>query len=126
VGDNSFFNPKNLFMVTITGYALRQTQEGKSFVSLELTGEVEMIQSSNTGRFYATARKCSISSSFTEEVAKTLVGKAIRGKIERVECEPYEFTVKATGEVILLAHTYQYSPEEQVVPQPAATSVVAM
>ena len=113
-------------MVTITGYTIRQTQEGKSFISLELTGDLEMIQSSNTGRFYATAKKCSISSSFTEEVAKTLIGKTIRGRIDRVECEPYEYAVKNTGEVILLAHTYQYSPEEQAVPQPATVALATM
>jgi hypothetical protein len=126
VGETSFYNPNFLFMVTITGYALRQTQEGKSFISLELTGELEMIQSSSTGRFYATAKKCSISSSFTEEVAQTLIGKTIRGRIDRVECEPYEYAVKATGEVILLAHTYQYSPEEQAVRQLSATALVTV
>jgi hypothetical protein len=103
-------------MVTITNYVVRENSEGKSFVSLELQGEVEMIQSATTGRFYATARRCSMPSTFTEEVAKTLVGKQIRGRIDRVQCEPYEYTVKETGEVIILMHTYAYTPEEKIEP----------
>lgn len=100
-------------MVTISNYHLRQTQEGKSFVSLELTGELEMIQSSTTGRFYATAKRCTISSTFAEDIAKTLVGKQIPGRIERVQCEVYEYTNRETGEVITLTHTYVYVPEEK-------------
>jgi hypothetical protein len=114
-------------MVTIINYSIRENGEGKSFVSLELQGEVEMIQSSATGRFYATAKRCSIPSTFTEEVAKTLVGKQIRGRIDRVQCEPYEYTVKETGEVITLTHTYGYSPEEKLEPsaQPVMEAVRA-
>jgi hypothetical protein len=100
-------------MVTISAYHVRQNQEGKSFITLELLGDVEFIQSSNTGAFYATAKKCTISSTFPEEVAKTLVGKQVKGRIERVQCEPYEYTVKETGEVVTLTHTYTYNPDER-------------
>lgn len=100
-------------MVTINAYHVRQNQEGKSFVTLELLGDVELIQSSSTGAFYATAKKCTISSTFPEEVAKTLIGKQVRGRIERVQCEPYEYTVKETGEVVTLTHTYSYNPDEK-------------
>jgi hypothetical protein len=99
-------------MVTISAYHVRQNQEGKSFITLELLGDVELIQSSNTGAFYATAKKCTISSTFPEEVAKTLVGKQLKGRIERVQCEPYEYTNRETGEVITLTHTYVYNPDE--------------
>jgi hypothetical protein len=99
-------------MVTISAYHVRQNQDGKSFITLELLGDVELIQSSNTGAFYATAKKCTISSTFPEEVAKTLIGKQLKGRIERVQCEPYEYTVKETGEVVTLTHTYSYSPDE--------------
>ncbi|MBV4357708.1 hypothetical protein [Pinibacter aurantiacus] len=99
-------------MVTITNYSVRQNSEGKSFVSLELTGDIELIQSSITGRFYATAKKCQIPSTFPEEVAKTIIGKQMPGRIERVECEPYEYTVKETGEVKLLTHSYTYVPDD--------------
>lgn len=100
-------------MVTISNYFVRQNKEGESFISLELTGDVEFIQSSLTGKFYASAKRCSISSVFTEEVAKTLIGKQLPGRIERVECEAYEYTVEKTGETLLLSHTYTYVPESQ-------------
>lgn len=100
-------------MVIIKSYRVRQNAEGKEFIALELQGDLEMIQSSQTGKFYASAKRCTISSTFTEEIAKTLVGKQIPGKIERVATEPYEYTVKETGEVISLAHTYVYVPEEK-------------
>ena len=100
-------------MVTITGYVLRQNKEGKSFVALELSGDIEMIQSSSSGRFYMTSKRCSIPSTFTEETAKLLIGKTLPGRIDRVQTEPYEYTVKETGEVITLVHTYAYVPEER-------------
>ena len=34
------------------------------------------------------------------------------GTIERVQCDPYDYTVPETGEVVALAHSYEYVPEE--------------
>ena len=45
-------------MVTISNYFVRENKEGHSFISLELTGDVELIQSSLTGKFYASAKLC--------------------------------------------------------------------
>ena len=69
-------------MVTVKAAHLRSAGE-KSFVALELTGDLELIQSQNTGRFYATTRRCFI---------------------------PSTFDIK-TGETIRMAHTYEYHPE---------------
>ena len=99
-------------MLKISGFKQRMTADGKSFVALELQGEVELIQSTETGKFYATARHCSISSTFDEEVAKTLIGKQFPGRIERVNVDEYDYTIKDTGEVIKLCHSYVYNPEE--------------
>lgn len=96
-------------MVKIIATHLREGEKGK-FVSLELMGDVELVQSMNTGKFYATAKKCFVSSTFTEEHARSLVGSTIPGSIIRVEADPYEFTVPETGEVIELSHTYSYLP----------------
>lgn len=115
-------------MVRVNAYHLRQNKEGKQFVALELQGDLEMIQGSESGRFYATAKKCSVSSTFTEEVAKSLIGKQLPGRIERVETVPYDYTVKETGEVITLTHTYVYNPEEKqqlVLEKPARVLVGA-
>jgi hypothetical protein len=59
-------------MVTVSNYALRVRKDGSTFVVLELTGGLEIIQSSNTGKHYATVRKCTIPSTFSEEVAKLM------------------------------------------------------
>lgn len=113
-------------MVIITGYVLRQNKDGKSFIALELTGDVEMIQSAATGRFYMTAKRCTVPSTFPEEVAKLMIGKTLRGRIDRVQTEAYEYTVKETGEVITLGHTYVYVPEERQPTMVAASSDAVM
>ena len=102
---------KQLIMVTVINYHVRQTRDGKDFVTLTLQGDVELVQSMETGKFYATARKCSISSTFNEQTAKTLIGSKMPGTIKRVQSDPYDFTIQDTGEVIKLAHSYEYSPE---------------
>jgi len=98
-------------MVTIINYAQRASKEGKQFVSLQLQGDVELVQSMETGRFYATVRKCSVTSTFDEATAKDLIGTKLPGSIKRSQCDPYDYTVPETGEVISLAHTYEYVPE---------------
>ena len=98
-------------MVTITNVHLRKGGNG-NFMSLELQGDVELIQSMTTGRHYATAKKCFISSTFSEEQAKTLVGSKLPGSVIKVESDPYDFTIPETGEVVQLAHSYTYAPEE--------------
>lgn len=98
-------------MVTIIN-AYKREKDGKSFMVLQIQGGVEMVQNAITGRFYATAKKCFIPCTFDEITAKSLIGSQINGFIKREECDPYQYTVQSTGEVITLAHTYTYSPEE--------------
>lgn len=98
-------------MVTILAAHLREGENG-SFVSLELQGDVEMVQSMNTGRFYATAKRCFVSSTFTEDQAKELIGKKMPGTVVRIDSEPYDFTIPETGEIIELSHTYSYLPAD--------------
>ena len=99
-------------MVKIIDYKSSTNKEGKEFVSLKLQGGVTAIQSQQTGAFYLTANTCQIASTFDEETAKTLIGNEIPGKVVRVETEPYEYTIKQTGEVIMLSHKFVYLPEE--------------
>jgi hypothetical protein len=101
-------------MVTVTDYNYRQSKEGDKphYISLELEGEIEMVQSQNSGRFYATVRRCNISSTFDELTAERMVGKQMPGSIERVPCEPYDFTVPETGEVIKIGYRWSYVPEK--------------
>lgn len=104
-------------MVTVSDYAIRQNKDGEAFVVLILQGDMELVKSSQTGNFYATAKKCTISSTFNEQVAASLIGKQLPGKITKQECEPYDFVVPETAEVIELSHKWVYVQEEANVPQ---------
>lgn len=99
-----------IIMVTIINYKKRQAEDGREFFILEVQGGIEMVQS-QTGNFYATARKSSITSTFDELTCNALMGTKIAGNIEKVECEPYQYTVKDTGDVIMLNHQYVFQPE---------------
>jgi len=103
-------------MVTIANYKLATNKEKETFVVLELQGDVTLVQSQTTGKFYATAMRANITSTFTEEVAAGLVGTQMPGQIIKQECEPYDYQIPDSDEVITLTHTYEYSPEEK--PQP--------
>lgn len=98
-------------MVKIIDYKISQSTDGKDFVSLKLQGGVEPIQSMQTGKFYLTAKTCYIPSTFDVASASALVGSSLPGQVVRVDSEPYEYTIKDTGEVISLSHRYEYQPE---------------
>jgi len=98
-------------MVTVVGYSLRTPKDSKPYVALEIEGQIEMVQSQNSGRFYATVRRCTISSTFDELTAERMVGKQMPGSIERVPCEPYDFVVQETGETVKLTYRWGYQPE---------------
>jgi len=99
-------------MVTIIDYSLRKNSQGEEFFALILQGGLEIVKSQETGRYYATAKSASMPSTFDEETCKSLIGQKLPGAVMRVECEPYEFTVRETGEVITLSHRWQYLKEE--------------
>lgn len=99
-------------MVRIVNYKQRQAEDGKEFFALEITGGIELVPSQSTGQFYATAKKAYIASTFDEETCKALVGSEMPGSIMKAECEPYEYTIRDTGEVITLNYRYVYLPEQ--------------
>ena len=103
-------------MVTVTDVVQRTNAEGDHFVALILQGDLEIIESQE-GNFYATARKCSIPSTFTEEIALEMIGKEIQGTIVKVECKPYQYEIPESGEVIELGHRWVYHPEGKSVPR---------
>jgi len=100
-------------MVTIINYKERITKDGESFFVLELQGGVQMVKSQQTGKFYLTAKRATIPSTFNEAICKTLLGNKMPGIIEKVNTEPYEYTIKETGEVIELDYRYEYQEENE-------------
>ncbi|WP_449436191.1 hypothetical protein [Pedobacter steynii] len=97
-------------MVKVTGFKKLSTKDGREFITLELTGGVTLVQSSSTGQYYATVRKCSIPSTFDEATAQQLIGSEISGEILKQETDPYEYTNKRTGEVLVLNYHWCYQP----------------
>ena len=98
-------------MVIVKDIAKRKCSDGREFVALILQGGLSLVQSRNTGNFYATVKQCSIPSTFDENSAKSFVGERIPGSVVRKSCEAYAWTNKETGEVIELAHRWVYVPE---------------
>jgi len=98
-------------MVTVVDFATRQAKDGREFNVLILQGGLSMVQSKQTGNFYATVKKCSIPATFDEVTAKTMVGERITGSVQKKSCEPYSFVVKETGEVMQLDYRWVYLPE---------------
>ena len=99
-------------MVRIINFSERTSDDGKSFFTLDVQGGIEMVKSQSTGNYYATARKSSITTTFDEATCQALIGTELPGTVEKQDCEPYEYTIKDTGEVIQLSHRFMYVPEE--------------
>ncbi|MGU3375215.1 hypothetical protein [Chryseobacterium sp. M5A1_1a] len=99
-------------MVTIINYKKREKEDGTAFYVLEVQGGIEMVMSQATNQFYATSKKASITSTFDELTCQALIGTQMQGSIIKQECEAYEYTVKDTGEVIVLHHRFVYSLQE--------------
>lgn len=103
-------------MVRIIGYKKRETEDGKEFFVLELQGGVTMEKSKTTGKFYVTANKATISSTFDEATCNALIGTELEGRVEKVPSESYEYTIRETGEVIMLSHRFEYVADERESP----------
>lgn len=100
-------------MVTIINFKERKKEDGNPFFTLEVQGGIEMVRSAATGNFYATSKKAHIPSTFDAMTCQALIGTQIPGNIEKVLCEPYNYTIKETGETITLKHKYNYVSEEK-------------
>jgi hypothetical protein len=98
-------------MVRIISYKPSKTSEGKEFFSLELQSDLELVKSLQTGRFYATAHTVLVPTTFDEQTCKSLMGRSLPGKIDKVPSKPYEYTIKETGEVITLSYRWEYTNE---------------
>jgi hypothetical protein len=98
-------------MVQIVDYCPRSSKDGKDFYALVLQGGLSLVQSKQSGNYYATLKKCSIPSTFDEQTCKAMIGEKITGSIQKKSCESYEFPNKETGEIITLDYRWVYLPE---------------
>lgn len=99
-------------MVTVTSFKEREGKDGKNYAVLELSGEMEIVFSKETGRPYITARRTIIPATFPAEMCKNLIGKQIPGSIKKVQTEKYEYTLPESGKVIELSYRWEYSKDE--------------
>ncbi len=99
-------------MVTIINFKEKQREDGRSFYVLEIQGGMDLVMSKNTGMYYATTKHANLPCTYNEDECIGLLGTEIPGSITRVECDPYEYLVKETGETIMVNHRYIYVPDE--------------
>lgn len=109
-------------MVTITDYKERQKEDGSSFYVLQIEGGIDLVQSQTTGNYYATSKRAFIPTTFGEGMCSKLIGKELAGHIVKQECDPYEYTVKDTGEVLILEHKWMFVPETAATAKPVEKS----
>jgi hypothetical protein len=67
---------------------------------------------------YLTARTTYVATTFDEATVQALIGSSIPGTVKRVAAEPYEYTIKGSGEVVTLSHRFEYMPEDTPKTQP--------
>jgi hypothetical protein len=95
-------------MVRIVDFKNIKPETGKEFNMLVVQGGIEPLVSKTTGRIYFTMRKANVSTTFDAATCKSLVGTELPGTVEKTTCEPYDYTVPETGEVLNLKHNWQY------------------
>ena len=97
-------------MVKVIGMEKRSS-EGRDFNVLILQGKLDVVLSKTTGKPYLTAHKVSMVCTLDDESCKEQIGLKLPGTVEKVACEPYEFTIAQSGEKVQLDYTYRYNPE---------------
>ena len=107
-------------MVTVKEIKRAENSKGEEFFMLVVESGAMAVKSKQTGRVYITAKTAFVSTTFDEQTASSLIGAEFEGTIRKVDCDPYEYTIEATGEIVELSHRYEYvdpalEMEEQVV-----------
>ena len=101
-------------MVRIIDVKTITNETGKAFSMLVVQGGLEPLVSNKTGKIYLTMRKANVPTTFDAITCNSLIGTELPGKVEKVACEPYEYTVKETGEIMTLKHNWQYVDDDVI------------
>ena len=99
-------------MVKIVDFKVYEKEDGTEFCALIAQGGIESIKSKETGKVYLTVRKAIVPCTFNQSECETLIGMELEGHIDKVETEPYQYTVESTGEQITLTHRNEYVSKE--------------
>jgi hypothetical protein len=111
-------------MVTVKEIKKVENSKGEEFYGLIVQSGVMSVKSKQTGRVYITAKRAFAATTFDEQTASSFIGTEFEGTLKKVQTDPYEYTIKETGEIIVLTHRYEFVDpalelEEQVVEESA-------
>lgn len=98
-------------MVKVIDYSERRRGEKDFFYVLIVQGGVEAVRSMVTGRLYFTTKTATVATTFEQDVCEELVGKTFPGSIQKEACEPYEYMVEETGEIISITTRNVYADD---------------
>ena len=89
----------------------------RTFYSFTVTSIITRARKNGDGHYIDNV-KCRMSAggmSEDKKACESVIGEILKGTIERVDCDPYQWTNKETGEEMELTHRYVYQPESQPV-----------
>ena len=98
-------------MVKVVDFLERENGKGGSFFVLVVQGGIEAVKSVITGKLYFTAKTATVPTTFEKETCKELIGKEFPGSIKKESCEPFEYDVQETGEIITITSRNVYVDE---------------
>ena len=81
-------------MVIVKDVKTITKDDGEKFYALVLEGSVEPVRSKKTGRIYFSARKATVPTTLDEKACKSIIGTTFKGDVQKVECEPYAYTIE--------------------------------
>ena len=102
-------------MVKVVDFKARENEEGEEFFVLQVQGGIRPVVSQETGKVYFTINKANVPTTFDEQICKSMIGEELPGSIEKKACDPYDYEIESTGEIIELKHHYEYVTDEQKV-----------
>lgn len=104
-------------MVKIKDVKTVTKSNGEEFYCLIVEGGVQPVISDKTGRMYFTTRTATVPTTFDLKTCKNIIGSEFEGEVRKVVCEPYEYVIEDTGEIINLSHRWEFIDEGQKVLQ---------
>lgn len=99
-------------MVRIVDYKTIKKEDGSEFCLLTVQGGIELVRSKTTNKTYFTARTVNVPTTFDDNMCRSLLGSDFEGHIIKVACEPYQYTIKETGEIVEMDYKYEFVDEE--------------
>ncbi|PHN94732.1 hypothetical protein CSC80_05130 [Maribacter sp. 6B07] len=99
-------------MVKVIDYETRLNDLGEGFNVLIVQGGLTPVVSKETGKTYLTVKKASLPCTFDEDTCKEIIGESLEGEILKVECEPFSYINKETGDTITMSYRYEFINKE--------------